>query len=216
MRKRNFKAVAVLTAAAMALAGCGSSQNSPATAAKTEEEAPSKAEGKDSETPAPATDFPTKAIDIVVPFQPGGNVDLSCRIIAEELSKDLGQPVNVLNKEGGGAIVGQTYALQQKADGYTILALTSSFVTNILGGTTTYDMDSATPIAEYCFDPEIIVVSGESDIETLAQLIEKGKDTPLLNSTPGFSTSHHIASLIFTRDIGTQFEYMHTAAGASQ
>lgn len=67
MRKRNFKAVAVLTAAAMALAGCGSSQNSPATAAKTEEEAPSKAEGKDSETPAPATDFPTKAIDIVFP-----------------------------------------------------------------------------------------------------------------------------------------------------
>lgn len=66
----------------------------------------------------------------------------------------MGQPVNVLNKEGGGAIVGQTYALQQKADGYTILALTSSFVTNILGGTTTYDMDSATPIAEYCFVPE--------------------------------------------------------------
>ncbi len=114
MRKRNFKAVAVLTAAAMALAGCGSSQNSPATAAKTEEEAPSKAEGKDSETPAPATDFPTKAIDIVVPFQPGGNVDLSCRIIAEELSRELGQPVNVLNKEGAAQLLDRPIPCSRK------------------------------------------------------------------------------------------------------
>jgi tripartite-type tricarboxylate transporter receptor subunit TctC len=216
MKRRNLKAMAVLATAAMALAGCSSSASNSTTAASETKAAETQAAASAETQAASATDFPTKAIDIVVPFKAGGNVDLSCRIIAEELSKELGQPVNVLNKEGGGAIVGQTYALQQKADGYTILALTSSFVTNILGGTTTYGMDDAIPIAEYCFDPEIIVVSADSGINSLEELIEKGKDTPLLNSTPGFSTSHHIASLIFTKEFGTQFEYMHTNGSSEQ
>lgn len=232
MRRRNWKAMAVLAAAVVAVSGCGgansgggktdggNSGQQPAAAAAAKEEEP-KAEDAKGKTEgeaaaAPATDFPTKAIDIVVPFSAGGNVDLSCRILATELEKELGQPVSVLNKEGGGAVIGQTYAVTQKPDGYTMLALTSSYVTNVLSGTTTYDMDSIQPIAQYCFDPELIVVSADSGIETLDQFLEEGKERELLNSTPGFSTSHHIASLIFARDFGTKFEYMHTVGSSEQ
>ena len=97
-----------------------------------------------------------------------------------------------------------------------MLALTSSYVTNVLSGATTYDMDSITPIAEYCFDPELIVASEASGIETIEQFMEVGKEKVLLNSTPGFSTSHHIASLIFTQKTGIEFEYMHTNGSAEQ
>ena len=232
MRRRNWKAMVVLAAAVVAVSGCGGAnsgggktdggnsgqQPAAATAAKEEEPKAEDAKGKTEgeAAAAPATDFPTKAIDIVVPFSAGGNVDLSCRILATELEKELGQPVSVLNKEGGGAVIGQTYAVTQKPDGYTMLALTSSYVTNVLSGTTTYDMDSIQPIAQYCFDPELIVASADSGIETLDQFLEEGKERELLNSTPGFSTSHHIASLIFARDFGTKFEYMHTVGSSEQ
>lgn len=86
----------------------------------------------DSGKAAAPTDYPTKSIDLVVPFTAGGNVDLSCRILAQEMEKELGQPVSVLNKEGGGAVIGQTYVANSKPDGYTLLAMTSSFVTNVL------------------------------------------------------------------------------------
>ena len=220
MRKRNWKAMAVLAAAVVAVSGCGgansgggktdggNSGQQPA-AETTAQEAGEKEETKEekgSEAAAPATDFPAA----------GGNVHLSCRILPTELDKELGQPVSVLNKEGGGAVIGQTYAVTQKPDGYTMLALTSSYVTNVLSGTTTYDMDSIQPIAQYCFDPELIVASADSGIETLDQFLEEGKERELLNSTPGFSTSHHIASLIFARDFGTKFEYMHTVGSSEQ
>ncbi len=223
MRKRNLKAMALLAAAALVMAGCGNSGGQATTAAKADTAAPAASEAAgasgeagDATEAAKATDFPTKPIDLVVPFAAGGNVDLSCRILATELEKELGQPVNVLNKEGGGAVVGQTYAVTQKPDGYTMLALTSSYVTNVLSGATTYDMDSITPIAEYCFDPELIVASEASGIETIEQFMEAGKTKTLLNSTPGFSTSHHIASLIFTQKTGIEFEYMHTNGSAEQ
>ena len=225
MRKRNMKALAMVAAAALVLAGCSGGGGSATTAAK-EEATTQAAASEEKATEAAAdttaaaaektTDYPNKPIDLVVPFAAGGNVDRSCRILAQELGKELGQPVNVLNKEGGGAVVGQTYAVTQKPDGYTMLALTSSYVTNVLSGATTYDMDSITPIAEYCFDPELIVASEASGIETIEQFMEVGKEKVLLNSTPGFSTSHHIASLIFTQKTGIEFEYMHTNGSAEQ
>lgn len=154
MRKRNMKALAMVAAAALVLAGCSGGGGSATTAAK-EEATTQAAASEEKATEAAAdttaaaaektTDYPNKPIDLVVPFAAGGNVDLSCRILAQELEKELGQPVNVLNKEGGGAVVGQTYAVTQKPDGYTMLALTSSYVTNVLSGATTYDMDSITP-----------------------------------------------------------------------
>jgi tripartite-type tricarboxylate transporter receptor subunit TctC len=161
-------------------------------------------------------DYPVKAIDLVVPFAAGGNVDLSCRILASELEKLVGKPVTVLNKEGGGAIIGQTYVVNAAPDGYTTLALTSSFVTNVLGGSATYTMDDIVPIAMYCFDPELIVASGSSGIVTYDQFVAAGKQRRLLNSTPGFSTSHHIASLIYTEKTGIQFDYLHTNGSAEQ
>ena len=162
-------------------------------------------------------EFPEKEVTIVVPFAAGGNVDLCCRIIADEMTKILGVQVLVDDRPGGGAIIGQTYALGQPADGYTMLALTSSFVTNILSGDTEFGMEDATAIGMFCFDPEIVCAGVDSGITTIDEFMEAAKAGALTNSTPGFSTSHHIASLIMTETFGlTPFAYMHTDGSAEQ
>lgn len=160
--------------------------------------------------------FPTKAVEIVVPFAAGGNVDLSCRIIAPEMEEVLGQAVVVQNREGGGATVGQSYVANSNADGYTMLAVTNSFVTNIIFNDTDYGIDSIEPIGMFTYDPEIMLVSSESDITSIDQLVEKSKISPLKHSTPGHTTSHHIAGLLFEDLTGAQFDYIHTNGSAEQ
>ena len=160
--------------------------------------------------------YPVKPINIVVPFAAGGSVDMCARIIAPEAEKVLGQSVVVINKEGGGASIGQTYVVNSKPDGYTLLALTSSYSTNVMGGTVAFEFDAITPVSMHCFDPELIVVSSDSDIKTMEDFLAKGKAEPLLNSTPGHLTSHHIGSMMFTDITGCQFEYLHTNGSAEQ
>ena len=161
-------------------------------------------------------DFPDKPITIVVPFAAGGNVDICARIVADELSKVLDTEVVVEDRPGGGAIIGQTYALSAKPDGYTILALTSSFVTNILSGDTEFGMEDARAIGMICFDPEVVVVSEASGIKTMDEFMALCKEREVTNSTPGFSTSHHIASLVLAEKHGLKFAYMHTDGSAEQ
>lgn len=70
---------------------------------------------------ASESQYPTKPIEIVVPFAPGGTNDVLARTIADALSSDLGQPVIVLNKPGGGASVGTAFVSRATPDGYTLL-----------------------------------------------------------------------------------------------
>lgn len=169
-----------------------------------------------STTESKAIDFPKKSIEFVVPFAAGGNVDLSARIIGPEMEKILGEKVIVVNKDGGGATIGQTYVANSDPDGYTMIALTSSYVTNIILKGADFAVDSLEPVGMFTFDPEVMLVSSSSDIESIDRLVEKSKEKPLIFSTPGHSTSHHIAGLIFENLTGAKFEYIHTDGSAEQ
>lgn len=160
--------------------------------------------------------FPEDDIKVIVPFSPGGAVDTTNRILGAKVEEAIDSSIVIQNKPGGGAVVGQTYAVNQPADGYTLLALTSSFVSNIITKDTTYTVDSIEPVMMYCFDPEVLVVNADSDIMSVEDLIAKSKETPLIHSTPGNSTSHHIAGLVFSDLTGAQFDYLHTNGGANQ
>jgi len=163
-----------------------------------------------------AAEFPSKPIEFIVPFAAGGNVDLSARMIAQGLEEVLGEKVVVVNKAGGGATIGQQYAANAKPDGYTIIALTSSFVTNIILKAAPYSIDSLEPIGMFTFDPEIMLVHSGSNLDTIEQLLERAKKEPLMFSTPGHSTSHHIAGIILENMTGAKFEYIHTNGSAEQ
>lgn len=161
--------------------------------------------------------FPEKNLKIIVPFAPGGGVDTTCRMLAEVAPKYLGdKKIIVENMPGGGAVIGHTFVSKAKPDGYTILAYTSSVVSNPMTKKTTYTHKSFKTIAMYCFDPEILMVPADSPYKTLEDLINAAKEKELSVATPGYSTSHHIASLIMESKLGVKFGYVHNESAAMQ
>ena len=71
-------------------------------------------------------DYPSRPINVVVPFATGGYNDRLARAFAPYLQEELGQPIVIVNQEGAGAQLGHTYALQQPADGYTVMLTSAS------------------------------------------------------------------------------------------
>ena len=159
--------------------------------------------------------FPSRFIEVVVPFAPGGAVDNSIRIIGTEAEKTLGQKITVLNKPAGGSVEGQRYVANAKPDGYTLLAMTSSVVSNILTKNVDFTLESYDPLIMYCFDPFVFVVFAELPYKTLAEVIAASKIKPLAASTPGKANSKHIAGMIIEEKTGAKFNYVHTK-GASE
>ena len=72
--------------------------------------------------------YPSRPIELVVPFSAGGSADIAARIYSEELARTLKVPVNVINRAGGAGIQGTTYVIRGKHDGYTLLAAPSTAI----------------------------------------------------------------------------------------
>lgn len=158
--------------------------------------------------------YPNKPVTIVVPFNPGGAVDVTIRIICEEAEKGLGQKILVLNKAGGGATEGQGFVARAKPDGYTLLAGSSSLVTNPLTKQVDYTIDAFDGIVLYNFDPEVMFVHAGEPFKGIEELLNHTKKEPLTSATSGHSTSHHLASLILENMTGARFKYIHTKGGS--
>lgn len=161
--------------------------------------------------------FPAKNVKIIVPFSPGGGVDVTCRMISELGPKYLnGKKIVVENMPGGGAVIGQTFVSRAKPDGYTVLGFTSSVVNNPMTKKTSYTHESFQTVAMYCFDPEVIVVPKDSPFKTLKEFLDKAKTDEISMATAGYSSSHHIAAMMLEARIGVKFGYIHNSSSAMQ
>jgi tripartite-type tricarboxylate transporter receptor subunit TctC len=121
-----------------------------------------------------------KDIDLVVPFAPGGAVDVTSRLIAEAAKGYLGGvEIKVSNQAGGGGIVGQAYVAAAEPDGYTLLAMTSSVVTNPLLKDVPFAIEDFTPVAAYNLDPEVIAVPASSRFGTIKDFVAASREAPL-------------------------------------
>ena len=164
-----------------------------------------------------AADYPSKDIKIIVPFAPGGAVDVTSRIIAEYANKHLnGVKVVVENRAGGGGVVGQTYAANAKADGYTVLAMTSSVVTNPVLKKTGYEVADFAPVALYTLDPEVIVVPTDSPFKTAEDFVAEAKKRPINTVVAGIATSHHLSGLALEDSAAIKFNYIPTSGFGAQ
>src|SRR5262245_3559646 len=122
--------------------------------------------------------FPDRPITLVVPWAAGGGTDAIARYIGAALEKELGQPVNVVNRTGGNGVVGHSAVATSTPDGYTIGLITLEINMMHWMGLTQLTHADYTPLALINADPAAIHVRGDSEIKTLNDLIAAIKANP--------------------------------------
>ena len=158
---------------------------------------------------AGAAEFPQRDIRLIVPFEPGGAGDITSRIIAEAANGVLDRrKITVINRSGGGGIVGQTFVARSRPDGYTLLSMTSSVVTNPTLKGASYSVDDFRPVAMYNFDPDVIAVSADSPIRTLEDFVAAARTRKLNIVIAGIATAHHMAGLAIEQKTDLEFNYL--------
>lgn len=142
--------------------------------------------------------YPQRAVTLVVPTAPGGSTDFTARLIAEPLSKALGQPVVIDNKPGASGNIGNQFVARAKPDGYTLLVSYSGYhVANPhLFKQTGWDpIKDFAPIAMLTRAPQVIAASPTLPVNSIKELIAYGKANPgkLNYASSGNGSIQHIA-----------------------
>ena len=120
--------------------------------------------------PAPAQDYPSKTITLVVPLAAGTGMDIIARLYAEQLAQRLGKPVIIENKPGAGFFVATQTALSAPADGHTLLVAAPSTLSynQVLYKQLPYDPEKdLVPISHYLISPFILVVNPSLPVQSV-------------------------------------------------
>lgn len=157
-----------------------------------------------------ASNYPNKPIRLIVPVAAGGNVDLVARAVAEPLSKALGQQVIVENRPGASSLVGTMMVANAPADGYTLLAHSTTFVTApLLLSNAGYDpLKNFVPITLTCEIPMVMVINQQAlPAKNMAELVKLAKANPkkYAYASSGNGSTGHIAAELFSNAAGVSF-----------
>lgn len=149
----------------------------------------------------PAGTWPDRPVHMIVPIAAGGPTDTNARIVADRLSKILGQQVVVDNKGGAGTNIGNEFVAHSDPDGYTILYATSSLAANAaLYRALTYNpMTDLAPVSLVTKFPFFMFVPNSSPSKTVAEFVANAKAHPgkLIMGSPGTGSGPHLAELLF-------------------
>lgn len=156
---------------------------------------------------AAQADFPNRPLRLVVPFPPGGSVDVSARMVAKELGTRLGQPIVVENRAGAGGSVGSEAVARSAPDGYTLVwGTVSSHATNMaLLANIKYDnLRDFAPITQLMEQPLMIVVPASSPISQFDQLVQASRAAPgkFTFGSAGVGTTGHLTGELLRRSVG--------------
>jgi len=145
--------------------------------------------------------FPTRPVTIIVPYPPGGLIDLVARIIQPGMQAELGQPVLVENRSGAGGNVGAEAVAKSAPDGYTLLLANPSLAIS----PSIYPKLNYRPIEDFAYIgrygavPNILVVNATLPFKTAQDLIDYARKNPgkLNYGSPGYGTSPQLSSELF-------------------
>ena len=150
---------------------------------------------------AHAQDYPTRPVRVIVTTGPGGQGDITARLVAAKLTESLGQSFYIENMPGGGGNIAMTAAARATPDGTTILAATSNIVTNIsLYPKIPYDpYKDFEPISLMCSSPHVLVVHPSVPAKSVNELVALAKANPGKYSyaSAGRGTPAHLAGELF-------------------
>jgi tripartite-type tricarboxylate transporter receptor subunit TctC len=150
---------------------------------------------------APAQDYPSRPVKIIVPFPAGGTADVMPRIFAEWLSRKWGQPVIVENRTGAAGNIGAEAAFKSEPDGYTLLSAPPPplVINHNLYPKLGFDPTEFIPIIIMGRVPNALVVNPKVAANTVAELIAFARANPgkLTSATQGNGTTSHLTSELF-------------------
>jgi tripartite-type tricarboxylate transporter receptor subunit TctC len=165
---------------------------------------------------AQAQTFPSKTIRIIVPYAPGGSVDLTARVIAKNLQDSIGQSVIVENKPGANAAIGIDVLVRSDPDGHNIIILSDSPVTiNVHLAKLNYDpLTDLVPISKVVSSPIMLAANARSGIGSIPDLVATAKVKPLSYAVAGRGSSSNLAAELLQRELGIKMAAVPYRGGA--
>ena len=145
---------------------------------------------------ASAQTYPSAPVHILVPYPPGGAVDIIARTLGDELNRQWGQSIIIENRPGAGGVIASQALVKSPADGYTLMLIASGHALNpYFYAKMPYGFDDFTPISLIGSSPNILLVAANSPFKTLADLLAEARAKPgqLSYGHAGNGTSPHLA-----------------------
>ncbi|MEP7330413.1 MAG: tripartite tricarboxylate transporter substrate binding protein [Betaproteobacteria bacterium] len=166
-----------------------------------------------------AQTYPTKSVKLIVPFPPGGSLDIAGRLLAQKLTEAWGQPVVVENKPGAGGNIGADLVAKSAPDGYTILlgALSTHAVNPNLYSKMPYDaVKDFAPITLIAITPNVLVVNAASPVNNVREFIAYAKANPgkLAFGSGSNGSAGHLAGELFKVETGSDAVHVPFKGGA--
>jgi tripartite-type tricarboxylate transporter receptor subunit TctC len=155
-----------------------------------------------------AEDFPARPITFVVPFPPGGGIDVILRAMGPRLTERLGKPIVIENRSGGAGVIGAAAVAKAAPDGHTLLAAPSLFASNVrlfksLPFDATKDFE---PVSLVLRTPYVLVVNPALPVHSVPELVALAKQKPgeLAYASTGPGSSLHLSAELFQSMTGTK------------
>src|SRR5713226_288032 len=151
--------------------------------------------------------FPQKgAIEITVLFPAGSSADVTARLLADGMSKQLGAKVIVVNRPGAGGAIGYKHVAAQKPDGYSLVWNSNSVSTTYHSGMMPFDYHAFDAVARVLVESPVVAVRGDSKWKTLAELIAEAKSRPkqVTVGNSGIGSHTHISSVALFKAAGAE------------
>lgn len=149
-----------------------------------------------------AEQFPSRPVRVIVPFPPGGNVDVFARVLYREVEKELGTNVVIDNRGGANGLIGADMVKNAPPNGYTVLNVSFSFAVNpAIRKNMPFDIEKDfVPVTNVATGlGYLLVVNPKTTIKSVKDLIAEAKQKSLRYSTAGVGNGQHLAGALFTR-----------------
>src|ERR1700704_4436067 len=161
---------------------------------------------------APAQDYPTRPVRIVIPLSPGGTTDVPGRMVAQKLSGTLGQQFFVENKAGAGGIIGSDFVAKSKPDGYTLLLTASPFVISphVYKNMPYNALTDFAPVIRIATGPYVLVVHPSLGVKSVKELIALAKNQPgkIDFASSGNGGAQHLVTELFMYMAGVKLNHV--------
>ncbi len=165
-----------------------------------------------------AADYPSRPVTIVAPFPPGGSTDTMARLLAQELTKSLGQQFIVDNKAGANGNIGSASVARAEPDGYTLLlsGVGSNAINYTLYQKLGYDPKDLTHISLLATGPNVLIANPDFEAKTFKEFIELAKSKPneFNYASSGIGSSGHLAMEMLKQQAGIDLTHVPYKGGA--